>query len=1145
MLSLGGEDSYAGSRQQAASMPALSRPSPAKQRGRAPAQYYQLTGSDVLMRLSSGAARACEDEDGSSLLASRSHARFSASSSLRDAGFSAVGGGGGAAGPLVRQPAFAGLAESMLAAVPYRAPRPEVRVVASLSEASLEPGAVAAGQQPEVKPIDFSKSLSLAYLHTGSKRQQAALRRGGGGAPGGRRGSRTSFSSVGGSSVSSRASGSSGSGRGSRYDPARFKNGLGRSLDLASASNYAGVMGEAARVKSSVDACCFFYKDSGQGLLDFFEMRRAADAPGAPPSDEFRPYDIEAKGPDEPALPPPHGKRNASEQFTVSGRGLVHRLPAEPTTFTGLPDWMKGLSVFNSVAAIDYFRNFLRRKYFWWWRDGVRYKLFLAKRAETRKLLFLAHAQYGPALRDCAREARGMVVATKLTDGLPPKRRPDKIRTTEAEAEAADEAAMDAAEAAAAEATAAAAAAAAAAEAAPVEDSHHVEAIGDIEGGVGSAKKKKKKGGKAEAAMDTPMPHLLRTSAEMRPYHLGLYASHQDHNTVLGARRMKLCARRIARRMQRLSAELRTSASAALTHRRDVLDRYYNRPYEAHRPQLYTVRPPPAISLDTDAKATQAALRAGAAFDVARLGDFVRLVDLMMLGGAMEAGTAAVRELALEAEYRARAKGEPDVGLFSCEVDLKWIRQMDGAAPPLELHFTPSQHSVADAYERQVADVLLAMDEMPRLVHRPPAEASAAAQASSLEEEEEKEKEEEEEDEEEQAAAKRRGAPPPILSDPEAFVVGLLPPLDAHDLAPDKVPLYGNVARNDKTFAEWQQRARQAVSEDFGRAHEYASIFEPVRGIMHFDREWDEDAMRGRKESLEQYAKELQQLATWEAGVNRIKPQAALGVLNIDAIALKAKLYDKNTAKFKWLKEACLAFARRFCSATTVGLNQRLRPTEMRKRVKEMGLSRASSATGARKQSTSERRRIANSSAEEQAAEAKRQELEQVRVLLEQQAARKTAVETLGMELQKARDDALIVHKLYKLLHAFGVRLGMQDSAQREDLNEALEKYLGAMEKHHDTGLAAVLYQEEKAAATAAAEAAAKLGPLREEGDDGEHKAQRRPSLIEVFKLAHKATKRRRSSISFVQQVDSKSTKNKDLREAMEHGKKHAHAAHE
>ena len=100
---------------------------------------------------------------------------------------------------------------------------------------------------------------------------------------------------------------------------------------------------------------------------------------------------------------------------------------------------------------------------------------------------------------------------------------------------------------------------------------------------------------------------------------------------------------------------------------------------------------------------------------------------------------------------------------------------------------------------------------------------------------------------------------------------------------------------------------------------------------------------------------------------------------HIDAIALKAKLYDKNTAKFKWLKEACLAFARRFCSATTVGLNQRLRPTEMRKRVKEMGLSRASSATGARKQSTSERRRIANSSAEEQAAEAKRQELEQVR----------------------------------------------------------------------------------------------------------------------------------------------------------------------
>ena len=131
------------------------------------------------MATGGGAGRGREEDDiahsCSSLLASRVLVRAAKSSSLRDARASRATPASLAP---VRQPAFAGLAASMMAAVPYHAPRPKTVVVASLSEASLGAGNAGAPSEQEAKPIDFSQSLSLRFLHPGSEREQAALRRG-------------------------------------------------------------------------------------------------------------------------------------------------------------------------------------------------------------------------------------------------------------------------------------------------------------------------------------------------------------------------------------------------------------------------------------------------------------------------------------------------------------------------------------------------------------------------------------------------------------------------------------------------------------------------------------------------------------------------------------------------------------------------------------------------------------------------------------------------------------------------------------------------------------------------------------------------------------------------------------------------------
>ena len=108
----------------------------------------------------------------------------------------------------------------------------------------------------------------------------------------------------------------------------------------------------------------------------------------------FRPYDLVIV--DRTEINPEH--------FTMSASGVVHIQPGFPSQFTQLGQWWRRSSLFNTLRAIPFFKNFLTAKTRQLWHQNVRFRKYSQIRKKLVKKLFLAKRAFCSTLLELNRQ---------------------------------------------------------------------------------------------------------------------------------------------------------------------------------------------------------------------------------------------------------------------------------------------------------------------------------------------------------------------------------------------------------------------------------------------------------------------------------------------------------------------------------------------------------------------------------------------------------------------------------------------------------------------------------------------------------------------------------------------------------------------
>ena len=106
----------------------------------------------------------------------------------------------------------------------------------------------------------------------------------------------------------------------------------------------------------------------------------------------YTPYDLVV-------VPKEHVENKDVEHYTVTSSGAtLVRAGGAGGEFTPLGDWMRDASVFSLMRQMRFFREYLVRKAFAFWRGNVRYKAYALVRAKIERKLARARRAFVPAV---------------------------------------------------------------------------------------------------------------------------------------------------------------------------------------------------------------------------------------------------------------------------------------------------------------------------------------------------------------------------------------------------------------------------------------------------------------------------------------------------------------------------------------------------------------------------------------------------------------------------------------------------------------------------------------------------------------------------------------------------------------------------
>lgn len=116
---------------------------------------------------------------------------------------------------------------------------------------------------------------------------------------------------------------------------------------------------------------------------------------------KFRPYDICAV---------PRGEQPPGLHYVVSPVAVVQVRPYHLTEVVLIQDWIRETKLFNSLAKLAFFKNYLLKKHLARWRSNVNRGIFMQARTRLAKRLFLAKGTFAKATID----VRKLAIALRM-----------------------------------------------------------------------------------------------------------------------------------------------------------------------------------------------------------------------------------------------------------------------------------------------------------------------------------------------------------------------------------------------------------------------------------------------------------------------------------------------------------------------------------------------------------------------------------------------------------------------------------------------------------------------------------------------------------------------------------------------------------
>ncbi|CAD7972922.1 unnamed protein product [Amoebophrya sp. A25] len=159
-------------------------------------------------------------------------------------------------------------------------------------------------------------------------------------------------------------------------------------------------------IQTGDDAISFFARNSATTRLKIVYCNRMPPSPV-----EFRPYDLIAV---------PEKKVNG-EYFTISPTGIVHCQPGQASEYLSIPEWISESLTYNVLASMNTFKNYAASKIFGTWRKNARYDVYLEKRRQLAKKLFLVKPLFAEDLARCFQARHELCSSVKVLALSDPK----------------------------------------------------------------------------------------------------------------------------------------------------------------------------------------------------------------------------------------------------------------------------------------------------------------------------------------------------------------------------------------------------------------------------------------------------------------------------------------------------------------------------------------------------------------------------------------------------------------------------------------------------------------------------------------------------------------------------------------------------
>eukprot|EP00937_MAST-01D_sp_MAST-1D-sp2_P001492 g1492.t1 len=206
-------------------------------------------------------------------------------------------------------------------------------------------------------------------------------------------------------------------------------------------------------------------------------------------------------------------------------------------------------------------------------------------------------------------------------------------------------------------------------------------------------------------------------------------------------------------------------------------------------------------------------------------------------------------------------------------------------------------------------------------------------------------------------------------------------------------PNIGNIIRNADRFKATFAAISDKVGTDYDQAQQYVTLFDSVRVVHEYDLKWNLVEYRMREHTVQSLREDISMMTEWGLELDKMRTGNACGVLYVQSLKLKNRLFPLNEAKLKEVTDVLASLFSQKCRDALE--DYRARVTKLQQRPAKM----------------------------------------------EQFAQHMESMKAMKAELDEVRTRTATVEGMYELLQEHEVRVSSEDQVQLDELREVAEAY--------------------------------------------------------------------------------------------------------